>query len=436
MRDDRVKPETELRSAEPRSAAGTCNAVWNGTTWPRSTARGRLHGRRQRSRRSCSTESGATGSTTRQHRRPLQRRGHWVRRWATPSRSCGRLGRPHQPQPDAGRRLLQLCQACTGVRDVADFSTSGPAMSQPRPAPPKTWRGHGLRPLQPATGRSMGRSGYREPLRELHHSRQRLNWDTRAVAVVGTYGTDSGWGSTHGDPPWFASLASPPARAPAAWRGRWHGAARSTGRSTTGRVRWPAGWYSVDPAWSQRRHGGNLARTGTPDACRMLGRFQRAHGIAMRRPDRPPQARVPAGPTPAPAPTALPNRYARRRRRHRLPTATPTPITACGSTSVSGFLSFGGDLDFWPGSSGYTSAAGTQVRMLHGTSLSGPDFDLYPFAGRLDGGATWSRRRPVHRVTDDDEFITLFRHSRQLPLARLLWSSSGNYALLHYHSHP
>jgi hypothetical protein len=182
-------------------------------------------------------------------------------------------------------------------------------------------------------------------------------------------------------------------------------------------------WYSVDLVAND--DDGNLAN-GTPDACRIWAAFN-AHGIACGA--QPPCSGT-GGPTPTPTPTALPTATPTPTPTP-MPTATPTP-SACGGTSVSGFLSFGGDLDFWPGSSGYTSAAGTQVGMLHGTSLSEPDFDLYLYRS-TDGGATWSSVAQSIGVTDD-EFITYSGIAASYRWRVYSWSGSGNYTLCY--SHP
>jgi len=155
------------------------------------------------------------------------------------------------------------CTACTGVRDVQEFSTLG---TKPIAKPANVTNNSGIncdRYACPYTG-------YRGPMGYEGHCESYIassaNWDL-AQQLITRYGTTAGWAAM--DSVWYKSLTPSKSAYRVVSGGTCNAAAVVDGCGSSN-------WYTVFlPADDD---DGNLAN-GTPNACRIWDAFN-AHGIA------------------------------------------------------------------------------------------------------------------------------------------------------------
>ena len=158
------------------------------------------------------------------------------------------------------------CTNCTGVRDVADFSLSGPAVIA---NPSNVANNAGINcdayacpygGIFPYQG-PMGYEGHCES-----YIASSANWDL-VQSLVATHGTDAGWAAM--DSIWYESLTPSKSAYQVASGGKCNPAAVVNGCAASN-------WYTVYLAVDD--DDGNLSN-GTPNGCRIWDAFN-AHGIA------------------------------------------------------------------------------------------------------------------------------------------------------------
>ncbi len=160
------------------------------------------------------------------------------------------------------------CTNCTGVRDVGDFSLSGPAViARPNTVTDNAgincdrfacpYLSQGIFPYQGP----MGYEGHCES-----YIASSANWDL-AQSLVAAHGTSQGWAIM--DAIWYESLTPSKSAYQVASGGKCNPSATVNGCAATN-------WYTVYLAVDD--DDGNLAN-GTPNGCRIWDAFN-AHGIA------------------------------------------------------------------------------------------------------------------------------------------------------------
>ncbi len=227
------------------------------------------------------------------------------------------------------------CTACTGVRDVADFDISGPAVVA-RPSNVTNNAGINCDRFLTTSGavncpyRTNSGTGslYRGPMGYEGHCESYIassaNWDL-AQMLVATHGTTAGWAAM--DSIWYESLTPSKSAYRVVSGGTCNASATVDGCGATN-------WYTVFLAADD--DNGNLS-DGTPNGCRIWDAFS-AHGIACGTrpacsiggptptptpaPPTPTPTPTPPAPTPTPTPTPAP------------PTPTPTPTPPPGSDLI------------------------------------------------------------------------------------------------------
>jgi hypothetical protein len=160
------------------------------------------------------------------------------------------------------------CSACTGVRDVKEFSTSG-AHTIARPSTVADNNGINCDrytcPYNTASG-----SAYRGPMGYEGHCESYIassaNWDLTQQLIT-RYGTIAGWAAM--DAIWYKSLTPSKSAYRVVSGGTCNPSATVDGCGSTN-------WYTV--YLTADDNDGNLAN-GTPNACRIWDAFN-AHGIA------------------------------------------------------------------------------------------------------------------------------------------------------------
>jgi trimeric autotransporter adhesin len=223
------------------------------------------------------------------------------------------------------------CTACTGVRDVADFSVAGGATGSKIASPANVGANNGINCDSFACPYlSQGIFPYQGPMGYEGHCESYIvssaNWDL-AQSLVGALGTEPGWAQM--DRIWYGSLTPSKSGYRVVSGGKCNPAAVVDGCGSTN---WYTVYVSVDD------DDGNLAN-GTPNACRIWDAFN-AHGVACGArpacsggggPTPTPTSTHTPTPTPPPGPTATPTAT---NTPVPPPTRTPTPTPPGGGVTM------------------------------------------------------------------------------------------------------
>jgi hypothetical protein len=161
------------------------------------------------------------------------------------------------------------CTACTGVRDVKEFSTSG-AHTIAKPSTVADNNGINCDRYNCPYFQLVFIGAYQGPMGYEGHCESYIassaNWDL-AQQLITRYGTTAGWATM--DSIWYKSLTPSKSAYQVASGGKCNPAATVNGCGATN-------WYTVYLAADD--DDGNLAN-GTPNGCRIWDAFN-AHGIA------------------------------------------------------------------------------------------------------------------------------------------------------------